>query len=83
MPTESKTRKFLSAHIAHAQHFLTICNMAALRRSQRSIKLVQRFSSVVRTEDLTKEDLGHSISKKRKQNYSLYPIEIKEIDPIN
>ena len=57
--------------------------MAALRRSQRSIKLLQRFGSVVRTDDLTKEDLGNSISKERKQNYALYPIEIKEIDPTN
>jgi len=57
--------------------------MAALRRSQRSIKVVQRFGSVVRTGDLTKEGLGHSISRKRKQNYALYLIEIKEIDPIN
>ena len=41
MLKESKARKFLSAHIARAQHFLKICNMAALRRSQQSIKLVQ------------------------------------------
>ena len=83
MRTESKTRKFLSVHIARPQHVLKMFNMAALRRSQRSMKLVQHFISVVRPNDLTKEDLGHSISKKRKKNYAVYPIEIKELDPIN
>ena len=38
-----------------------------------------------KTDDLTGEDLGHSISKKRRQNYALYPIpiDIKEKYPIN